>query len=170
MKTFLIDGYNLLHQAPGLAGLTSENLEEQRERLIRRLVSLSAGRKLKLHLVFDTSRARGGRTQDPGIRVDFAKPSADAYIRKVISKNQSNRNLIIVSSDRKDIGLYAKTCGIEWMTSRQFWDWLEKRSAKECTDPADGETEGTPPPGWTAEDTARLLRVFNGSDGDNESG
>lgn len=167
MKTFLIDGYNLLHQVPELAGSTSENLEDRRERLIRRLVSLSAGRRLLIHIVFDTSRVRKSRASYTGIQVDYAKPSADAFIRRIIAENQSNRNLVVVSSDRKDIGEYAKACGIEWMTSKHFWRFITKKSSKSRTVAKKSEANGAAPPGWTSEDSAWLLRVFNEDDGEN---
>lgn len=167
MRTFVIDGYNLLHQVPELAGTASENLEDRRERLIRRLVSLSAGRKLLIHIVFDTARIRKSRSNYPGIRVDYAKPSADAYIRRIISENQSNRNLVVVSSDRKDIGEYAKTCGIEWMTSKYFWRWITKISDKNRSGTKRLEANGAAPLGWTSEDNTWLLRIFNEDDGEN---
>lgn len=167
MRTYLIDGYNLLYQVPELTGRQSEELEDQRERLIRRLIGLSAGRKIRIQIVFDTSRLQHGRTDYPGVRVDYASPSADAFIRRLVSQNQGNRNLVVVSSDRKDIGHYAKTCGVEWMTSQQFWGRITRRSKKSKSSITGFEKEGTAPPGWTEEDDAWLRRIFETRIGEN---
>lgn len=160
MLTYLIDGYNLLYQITDLEAVKPEELEDQRDRLIKRLISFSAGRRFKFHLVFDTSRVRHGRIKYPGVRVDYASPSADAFIRDIISRNQRNKSLIIVSSDRKDIGNYAKICGIDWMTSQQFWQNMTSHTSFRKTGLSDPENDKKPPTGWSSQDDAWLRRVF----------
>ncbi|TKJ40259.1 hypothetical protein CEE37_08000 [candidate division LCP-89 bacterium B3_LCP] len=160
-RKYLIDGYNLLYKAPFLTDNDSDNFEEQRERLIRKLVGLSADRNIGLHLIFDTSCHINGRSNYPGIRVNYAKPSADAFIRGEISKNQNNKNLVVVSSDRKDIGNYAKTCGVEWITSEEFWNWLNKRPKGIISASLNFEKTGTAPPGWSEDDDNWLQRAFS---------
>jgi len=166
MRTYLIDGYNLLHQVPELECRGSQKLEEGREKLIRRLVALTANRKILFHLVFDTSCPRGGRRQYPGVRVDYASPSADAFIRHIITENQNSRDLVIVSSDRNDIGNYARVCGLEWMTSQQFWAKFKPRSKTGERFLSSFEQKGAAPPGWTPEDDAWLRKKFEGDVGE----
>ncbi len=170
MRTFVIDGYNLLYKVPEFSERETENLEEWRERLINRLVSLSAGKKIQLHIVFDTSRVRGGRKSYSGIRVDYASPSADLFIRHLIAENQSNKSLVVVSSDSKDIGDYAKICGVEWMRSEEFWSWMTKSSRKGGKEDCwKREVSGAAPPGWTDEEDALLRRIFEAENGNDEA-
>ena len=160
MRKFLIDGYNLFFQVPELAGSDCSGLEDRRERLIRRLIGLSADRKIKIHLVFDSSRSPHGRTDYSGVQVDYASPTADAFIRRLISRNEGNRDLVVVSSDRKDIGEFARTCGLEWMTSQQFWAWVTKNNRRRSGDASDCVDGGNAPPGWTSQDDTELKRLF----------
>ncbi len=162
-RKFLIDGYNLLHLIREFAEPEDESLEARRERLLLRLSELTAGRTLNLQVVFDGPRTVLKREQLPGIQVVFASPSADQYIRRAINRNTRNRNLVIVTSDRKDIGEYARINGIEWMTSQQFWNWLSKAlKSKPAAD--ETEHEGSAPPGWTLQDDETLRRAFEGDD------
>lgn len=166
MRTFIIDGYNLLHQIPELNEDKSEELEFRRERLINRLISFSAGRRIQIRMIFDTSRVRGGRENHPGIHVEYASPSADAYIRRIIAKNQESKSLVIVSSDRKDIGNFAQIHGLKWMTSQEFWRWIADGPKKNLQAQASGiEDTGAAPPGWTEEENARLKRIFESENG-----
>lgn len=167
-RTYLIDGYNLLHQVPEFSQEAQE-LEMRRERLLRRLVSLSAIRGLKLRVIFDGSRAVPAGKSYPGISVYFATPSADHYIRAVIGQSPGRRDLVIVSSDQKDIGNYARICGIEWMTSQEFWQWLNSPvNKRRPSEKRDREDTGAPP-GWTAADDEKLRRAF-GDDETEDSG
>jgi predicted RNA-binding protein with PIN domain len=157
-RLYLIDGYNLLHQIPELTQETLD-LEGRREHLINRLISMTAGRGNKITVVFDGPRSTGSSEQRPGLKVIFAAPSADHYMRYVIAANTDRRDLVIVSSDRKDIGNYARICGIEWMTSTEFWEWLS--SKMQLNQPRiDKVNERGAPPGWTARDDDDLINAF----------
>ncbi len=160
MRRILIDGYNLLHQVPELKRRETEALEDWRKRLIGRLVAFSADRKIDFHLVFDSSQIRLGSDTFPGVRVDYASPSADGYIRNIISRNQGNHDLVIVSSDRKDIGLYARSNQLEWETSEQFWRQMTATRIRQDERRSDRGSEGAAPPGWTSEDDDWLRREF----------
>jgi predicted RNA-binding protein with PIN domain len=163
-RLFLIDGYNLLHQIPQFADST-EALESRRDRLLHKLVSLSALRGLKLQVVFDGPRPGGG-VKLPGINVFFAAPTADHYIRAVIAQEPGRRDLVIVSSDQKDIGNFARISGIEWQTSQQFWEWLNSAgTASPGADKAKRDGSGAPP-GWTPADDEALRRAFGAGDED----
>jgi predicted RNA-binding protein with PIN domain len=155
-RTFLIDGYNLLHQVldfnPGL-----QELEGMRDRLLHRLVSLSAQKGIKMRVVFDGPFSPSTETLYPGIDVKFA-PSADNYIRAVIERLSGRRELVIVSSDQKDIGNYASLCGLEWMTSQDFWEWLMIPPKRYSGDGKSDRDDTGAPPGWTSADDEEYLR------------
>ncbi|MBU1651594.1 NYN domain-containing protein, partial [bacterium] len=88
---YVIDGYNLLHRLTDLKGSKNDEMEDRRLKLIRRLIGFSAGKQLQFHLVFDAPPDRRGRENHPGVRVDYASPSADDFIRYIIAQNQGSR-------------------------------------------------------------------------------
>ncbi len=149
-----------MHQIPELEQKGNETLEDQREKLIRRLIGFSADRKIEFHLIFDSSRIRGSGSLFPGVRVTYTGPTADDYIRGIIKNNRDNRSITIVSSDRKDIGIFAKESGVPWQTSKQFWQQMTKRRKPTRA----GKIETTDPPKkpstWTSADDAWLKRAF----------
>jgi predicted RNA-binding protein with PIN domain len=159
LKTFLIDGYNLLHQIPELAGSPEENLESRRERLVLHLAARASHLGAGLKIVFDGKRPHRSRGKHPGIEVQFVAGTADQFMRQVISRHEHDKNLVIVSSDRKDIGSYAQTCGLEWMTSEQFWIWLG-RPRRVPKEPSGREEDGSAPAGWKSEDDEELRKAF----------
>ena len=159
MKTYLIDGYNLLHQVPELAGSPEESLEGRRERLALRLAARASGCGFQLRIVFDGKRPHRAPDKHPGLEVLFVAGTADQYMRQVISRHEHSKNLVIVTSDRKDIGSYARTCGLKWMTSEEFWTSLgqEKDMVKKASS---GERDGSAPPGWKPDDDEALRKAF----------
>lgn len=161
-RRFLIDGYNLLHLIREFAEPQGLSLEIRRERLLKRLSELTAGKSLYLQVVFDGPQTVLERNRIPGVQVVFASPSADHYIRRAIDRRARNENLVIVTSDRKDIGEYARINGIEWMTSQQFWKRLNESSKRRKTGAE--AVQDSAPPGWTEKDDEMLRRAFEGED------
>jgi len=159
LKTYLIDGYNLLHQIPELAGSPEESLESRRERLVLRLAARDPRSGSHLKIVFDGKRPHRAGEKRSGVEVLFVAGTADQYMRQVISRHEHSKNLVIVTSDRKDIGSYARTCGLEWMTSEQFWTGLRHSRDKGKKAPS-GARDGSAPPGWKPEDDEALRKAF----------
>ncbi len=159
-RKFVIDGYNLLHQIAEIAESREEDLESRRERLLRKLVGLTARQSFELLVVFDGSSLKKGKNHYAGLEVVFASPTADHFIRQIIAQNQRNRELVIVTSDRKDIGEYAQVSGVEWMTSQRFWDWFRGAASRRSKASDEKEAKNSRPPGWTAQDDADLRKAF----------
>jgi predicted RNA-binding protein with PIN domain len=161
MLVFLVDGYNLLHAAP--QGELSKEivLEGQREELIRQLQPLVRKGRVDVQVVFDGPITHRLTKQTGGLTIVFASPSADAYIRQRIGANQQNPQLVVVTSDRKDIGEYARVCGVSWITSQEFWASLNKKSGKsaEVKSKATKRRE-SPPEGWSPADDDWLKSAF----------
>ncbi len=158
-RHFIIDGYNLIHRVRDLS-TGAEDLQEQRERLIHKLVAFSARRKVAFRVVFDSAAGCRRSESHPGVRVDYVSPNADTFIRNIISSNADNRDLVIVSSDRKDIGDFARISGLSWMTSEEFWEQVNS-FPKRITDHKreDGEE---PPDAWSERDDDWLRDAFGG--------
>jgi predicted RNA-binding protein with PIN domain len=161
-KTYLIDGYNLLHQVEEESGSLDLDLQSRRERLLGQLAALADGRRGKMIVVFDGSGSRNQKQEVLGLEVRYVPAPADNFIRQEIARNQHNRNLVVVTSDRKDIGEYARVCGVTWMTSPQFWQWFttKPRSRLKSGHPAEGSRGA--PKGWTAKDDEELWKAFTG--------
>jgi predicted RNA-binding protein with PIN domain len=162
---FLIDGYNLLHQIPELSADLSQELMDQRDKLIHTLVVFSARSNTLFQVVFDAPQNCAFPRKYPGVKVNYASPSADSLIRRIISNNQNNPRLTVVSSDRKHIGHFAKMSGVKWLTSKQFWRELTKSRSVKRTSGSSHIEEVKPPPGWSSEDDDWLRRVFSDDNG-----
>jgi len=158
--TYLIDGYNLLHQTPDYADAASGSLEERRDRFLRRLGSYAAMRGVRLQVVFDGVRFSTERDRQAGVSVRFVPATADAYLRGVISRRQGDRSLVVVTSDRKDIGEYARARGVTWMTSPDFWAWITTPPRAKRAGAEFPEEKESRPPGWTPRDDDDLLKAF----------
>jgi predicted RNA-binding protein with PIN domain len=166
-RTYLIDGYNLMHQAPPFSDPSSGSLEERREGLLLRLATYAAIRGTRLQVVFDGPRSASGRSAHPGLSVRFVPAPADNYLRGVIARRQGDRSLVVVTSDRKDIGGYAQASGIEWMTSPDFWAWIS-RPPRLKGSPDTPDEDASRPSGWTSQDDDDLLKAFGEDGGDDK--
>jgi predicted RNA-binding protein with PIN domain len=135
-RVYLIDGYNLLHQFPELRRKMEYDLENARESLLARLTGFSLAKNVEVSVVFD-----GSGEPDPAssrkrtVRVRFSRPpeKADPLIKKMISERKNDEEIILVSSDR-DIGDYARLCGVKVEASQTFAQTMERHPG--------GSTEG----------------------------
>ncbi len=101
---FIIDGYNLMHRIPELAGLVEYDLERARDRLVTRLAVFKSRKKIRMVVVFDGDRSSGqaARSRTRGIEVVFSRlpDKADQRIVKMVRVLKHPRGWTVVSSDR----------------------------------------------------------------------
>jgi predicted RNA-binding protein with PIN domain len=128
-RVYLIDGYNLLHQFPELRKKMEYDLENARNSLLARLSGFALSKGVLLSVVFDGAgepdpASSGGRS----VRVRFSRPpeKADPLIKKMIAERKRDEELILVSSDR-DIGDYARLCGVKVESSQSFAQLMERQ-------------------------------------------
>ena len=123
MKTYLIDGYNLLWKLkPGLMG--EKRLEEARDALEKRLIELLAvSEGLEIMLVYDGA-GRGGKptASSPGLKIVFSPSgvSADEKILDYVEGGRLGGEVYVVSSDRKDITRRLGGTGARPISSEKF--------------------------------------------------
>lgn len=137
-RVYLVDGYNLLHQFPELRRKMEYDLENARESLLARLAGFSHAKNAEVSVVFD-----GSGEPDPApsrkrtVRVRFSRPpeKADPLIKRMISERKKGEELILVSSDR-DIGDYARLCGVKVESAQTFAQAMERQSG-----PPDSDTK-----------------------------
>ncbi|CUS77664.1 hypothetical protein JGI14_105315 [Candidatus Kryptonium thompsonii] len=129
-KTYIIDGYNLIHKSTKLREIFLENPQLARETLVSILSDFFSTLKDKCILVFDGNLNIPSSLSTPKVRVIFSTPpnKADDEIKKIImSKNLNERsNFIVVSSDNEIINC-AKACGASRLSSEEFLKILNSR-------------------------------------------
>jgi predicted RNA-binding protein with PIN domain len=107
MSSYLIDGYNLLHQTGALSGRTSSaGLQKARLGLLGMLRGAFGEDAGLVTVVFDAARASPGATEVQdyhGIQVRFAihQDQADDLIEELIRKAAAPSQLTIVSDDHR---------------------------------------------------------------------
>lgn len=98
----IIDGYNLLHQDPELAG-RMDDLPAARQRLVRRVEQVVPEMAPRITVVFDGRE--GGRDvafDTPHLEVLFSPAShtADAVVERMVSVAKHPEKICVITSDR----------------------------------------------------------------------
>ncbi len=130
IKTYIIDGYNLIHKSVKLKKVFLENPQLARELLVSNLSDFFTMRKDKCIVVFDGNLNIPSALSTPKVRVIFSTPpdKADDEIKKIIMSKDINerKNFIVVSSDNEIINC-AKACGAGRISSEEFLKILNSR-------------------------------------------
>lgn len=98
----IIDGYNLMHQDPELAGRLND-LQSARQRLVRRIECAAPEMARRITVVFDGRE--GGRDaafDAPHLEVLFspADRTADAVVERMVAEARNPEKTCVVTSDR----------------------------------------------------------------------
>ena len=117
-RHYLLDGYNLIKQAPRLADLS---LQEGREALIRWIQAARPQGSLQnlVTVVFDGNSDHFGSMASGAIKVVFANESADEFIKEVIDHTKDKKKFVVVSDD-KGITLYVRAQGANILSVKVF--------------------------------------------------
>ena len=103
-RYLLVDGYNIIFAWNELKKLAEMELELARERLVTYLCSYAAVRKIRVILVFDAYKVKGGHgavERVHNIDVVYTKEAetADMYIEKVTHELSRNHRVRVATSD-----------------------------------------------------------------------
>ncbi len=154
IKTYIIDGYNLIHKSAKLKNVFLENPQTARELLVSTLSDFFGTRKDKCIVVFDGNLNIPSALSTPKVRVIFSIPpdKADNEIKKIILSKSINerKNFIVVSSDNEIINC-AKACGAGRISSEEFLKMLNPRNETSLHD------DEKPYVKLTAEEIKRML-------------
>lgn len=130
-KTYIIDGYNLIHKSFKLKKIFNENPQLARENLIEILSDFFSRQNNKCIVVFDGNLNFPSPLSTPKVRVIFSTPphKADDEIKNIImSKSLKDRlNFIVVSSDNEIMNC-AKACGVGRISSEDFLKILNSQN------------------------------------------
>ena len=105
-RRYLIDGYNLIHQAPQFRGRLNTDFEAAREALIHFVGQFSSAVRVPCVLVFDgmgtAAQHQPHQAHMPFLEIVYAsqKHSADTVIERMVYKSERRRECIVVSGDR----------------------------------------------------------------------
>ncbi len=124
---YLLDGYNIIKQTPGLNRGT---LESQRLALISWISSSSPQGSLQnsVTIVFDGKSEFFGSHPSGHVRTVFSQgQSADDVIKKMVEQFAQKRSIVVVSND-KDITLYVRALGATVLSVKEFLGTSAKKT------------------------------------------
>lgn len=136
-REFLIDAYNVMFAHPRLGPLLRRDLEQARNEFLTMVAQLVPADGSLGVVVFDahrdpappttTGRTRG--TTRHGLRVVYARDSADAWIQQRIREHSEPATLTIVTADREILDT-ARAHGCAILRVSQFLRLQSKRRAR----------------------------------------
>jgi len=123
MKTFIVDGYNVIHKIPSLEQQLGNSLEAARKALVE-LVKRSKPSNTKCIIVFegkDEYKDMVLPQNNCGIKVVFTKTNqeADRYIVDMLKAESRPRDFTIVSEDNY-VCNHARGFGADFMSASTF--------------------------------------------------
>jgi predicted RNA-binding protein with PIN domain len=116
---YLVDGYNVVKQAPALA---DRSLEQGRDGLLRWIDAQRPQGSVnnRVTVVFDGSSEHFGGSWAGTANVIFSRDeSADECIKTMVEKSAARSNVVVVSDD-KGITLYVRSLGARIMGVKEF--------------------------------------------------
>ena len=118
MKSYLIDGNNLIGVIGSIKRIQSKDKQQAREKLIMLIEKYFNKRKGKVFLHFDGFQ-NNPLSLSKGKIIYSEKSKADKKIKEQIEITKNRRNLIVISSDH-EIQNFARVCSCDVLSSEEF--------------------------------------------------
>ena len=118
MRTYIIDGNNLIGKITSLSRLQKKDKQSVREKLVLLIENYFHNKKEKVSLHFDGFENKSLRLSKGKI-IYSEKSTADKKIKDQIEASKNRKNLIVVSSDH-EIQNFAKVCSSKVVSSEDF--------------------------------------------------
>ncbi len=118
MKSFLIDGNNLMGKINSIKRIQNKDKESAREKLVFLIENYFYNKKAKVYLHLDGFENTPLKLSNGEI-IYSEKSSADKNIKEQIEGTKNRKNLIVVSSDH-EIQNFARVCSCEVLSSEDF--------------------------------------------------
>jgi predicted RNA-binding protein with PIN domain len=153
---WILDGYNVILTDERLAKVAKNDLEAARRELTATIASNGRLRHEQVLVVFDGKSAGSAEQIAPNIETRFTGrgETADDFIKRTIGLYRKRRSVFVVSDDHSIIS-YAKECGANVVSGRDFLHSLrEPKNGKRTKEPP---SEKPAPP---MRSDPELLRLF----------
>ena len=124
---YLLDGYNIIKQAPELA---QKKLEDGRNGLIRMIETHQPQGSLnnRVTIIFDGQPGMWGQVSGSTVNVIFTETeSADDKIKSLVEDSRFKKNIVVVSDD-KEIKFAVRPLGATVLSVKEFWAKFRPRS------------------------------------------
>ncbi|QQS37522.1 MAG: NYN domain-containing protein [Ignavibacteriales bacterium] len=118
MKTYIIDGNNLIGKSKQLANLQKKDGEASREKLVNIINNYFHDKNHKVFIHFDGFESSPLNSTKSKIVYSDSK-EADHKIKEQIEHTQNKKNVIVVTSD-SNLQQFAKVCRCEYLSSENF--------------------------------------------------
>ncbi|MHB1688101.1 MAG: NYN domain-containing protein [Ignavibacteriaceae bacterium] len=129
MKNYFIDGNNLIFKIKYLEKLARRDKQSAREKLAFMIDNYFIGKGIEVTLHFDGYENLPIKLSK--VKIEYSRnDNADTKIKRQIDLSKNPRNLIVVTSDIKDIVKYAQKYGCEVLSSEKFSKLLQDYSNK----------------------------------------
>lgn len=118
----IIDGYNLLHQADGLAQMLRTDVQGARHRLVRMVEETAHNLARQTTIVFDGREAGSDPALSSKHLEVFFSPgnlSADTVIERLVCASPNPGNILVVTSDHAEHDTVS-SAGAQTMSSQEF--------------------------------------------------
>lgn len=150
MKTFILDGYNVIFAVPELERLTETSLEAARDGLFHFCDRFCRGRGdiRRIHIVFDGKSQFESRTSDSygylDVQYSATGQSADEVIVELLDQMKALKSITVVSNDNY-VRNHARVYGTNIMHVEEFYGLVhgaakDSSSAEESLSEAECES------------------------------
>lgn len=129
MKTYIIDGNNLIGKIKSLSNIHKKDKKASREKLTLLIERFFKNKKVKAYLHFDGFENER-LSLSKGTVIYSENQKADYKIKKQIENSKNRKNLIIISSDNEIIN-FAKVCGCEFRSSEDFEKLMNEKNIQD---------------------------------------
>ncbi len=122
-KTYLLDGYNVIHHIPKFKLFLKHSLEQARQQLENTIRSFLARKQVKIILVYDGDRLiPESSPAAANFKIIFSKfpVKADAIIKNLIQRDQTPQQLCVVTHDQ-EICRFAQNHRAEFISPQEFF-------------------------------------------------
>lgn len=133
MKHYIIDGNNLIYKIKKLEKLVKSDNQNVREKLSFMIENYFIQKNVSITIYFDGYENLPIKLNKVKI-IYSEKDTADNKIRLQIDAAKNKRNLVVISSDVKDIIRYAEKNGCSILASEQFAELLNSYSNRNISD------------------------------------
>ncbi len=133
MKHYIIDGNNLIYKIKKFEKLVKSDNQNVREKLAYMIENYFNQKNVSITICFDGFENLPIKLNKVKI-IYSEKDTADNIIRSQIDSEKNKKNLVVISSDVKDIVRYAEKNGCTILASGKFAGLLDSYSNKNITD------------------------------------